>query len=87
MQAVSHPKEDVATSALAALTKIGSNAQQPLFLAALSDRRSVVKWYAMCAIEAHGDADAVDAVLARAQYISDGVASRGRLGIPSCPRP
>jgi hypothetical protein len=68
-QAVSHPKEDVATSALAALTKIGTNAQQPLFVTALSDRRWAVKWYAMCAIEAHGDLGAVDPVLARARYI------------------
>jgi HEAT repeat protein len=68
-QAVSHAKEDVATSALAALTKIGTNRQQPLFLAALSDRRWIVKWYAMQAIEAHGDAGAVDAVLTRAQYL------------------
>jgi HEAT repeat protein len=68
-QAVSHRKEDVATSALAALEKIGSNAQQPCFLAALADRRWPVKWYAMCAIETHGDTTAVDAVLIRAKRI------------------
>jgi HEAT repeat protein len=68
-QAVSHRKEDVATSALAALRKIGSNAQQSCLLAALADRRWAVKWYAMLAIETHGDAAAVDAVLARAKQI------------------
>lgn len=68
-QAASHRKEDVATSALAALTKIGGSAQQPCFLAALADRRWAVKWYAMVAIETHGDTIAVDAVLARAKQI------------------
>ena len=66
-QAVSHRKD--VTSALDALESIGSNAQQSCFLAALADRRWAVKWYAMCAIETHGDATAVDAVLRRAKHI------------------
>ena len=68
-EAVTHRKEDVACSALAALTTIGSNAQQSCFLAALADRRWPVKWYAMIAIETHGDLSAVDAVLVRAKQI------------------
>jgi hypothetical protein len=81
MHAAGHSKEDVATSALAALTKVGTVAQEACFLVALADRRWSVKWYAMIAIEVHGDRASVDPVLTRAKRIL----SRKR-GVPQAPR-
>lgn len=64
-----HAKEDVANSALSAMTRIGSTEQLGCFVAALGDRRWAVKWYAMIAIEEHGDATAVEPVLLRVKKI------------------
>ena len=64
-----HGKEDVATSALHALTVLGSSKQLPCFIAALHDKRWALKWYAMIAIEKHGDSSAVEPVLARVKRI------------------
>jgi hypothetical protein len=64
-----HKKEDVATSALAALTRIGSCDNLPLFIARLAYGRSVIKWYAMAAINKHGDKSAIEPVIARVKQI------------------
>ncbi len=67
-----HAKEDVATSALAALTEGGSKKTLPCFIEALGDRRWAVKWYAMRGIEQHGDETAISPVLERIKKILTG---------------
>lgn len=67
--AIAHKKEDVATSAVRALSRIGSVEQLPIILSALEDRRWAVKWYAMIAVEEHGNGSAVGPVLRRVKKI------------------
>lgn len=62
---IHHPKDDVKTSALAALQRLGDASLTPTYLDALSDRSWVAKWYAMAALAAHGDERAIDAVCER----------------------
>ena len=64
-KACRHQKQDVACSAIGALTRIGSVEQLPLFIDRLEKGRWVVKSYAMTAIEKHGDERAIEAVLSR----------------------
>lgn len=64
-----HRKEDVACSAIAALTNIGSIDNLPLFIERLTTGRSTIKWYAMIAINEHGDESAIEPVMARIKQI------------------
>jgi HEAT repeat protein len=47
--------DDVKCSAIYALMELGDSSLVPVFLDALSDRSSTAKWYAMHAIERHGN--------------------------------
>jgi HEAT repeat protein len=62
-------KEHVASSALHALSMIAGRAYLPLYIQLLETGRRAVKWGAMVAVAAHGDATAIPAVLRRISRI------------------
>jgi hypothetical protein len=64
-----HREEDVAASAIAALSEIGSSDELPIFVHSLSRGRHVVKWFAMAAINRHGDESAIGPVVGRVKQI------------------
>jgi hypothetical protein len=64
-----HREEDVAASAIAALSGIGSSHELPIFIGSLSSGRRVVKWCAMAAISRHGDESAISPVVGRVKQI------------------
>jgi HEAT repeat protein len=64
-----HREEDVAASAIAALSEIGSSDELPIFLQSLSRGRRVVRWCAMAAISRHGDESAIGPVVGRVKQI------------------
>ena len=62
---IHHSKDDVKSSAIAALQELGDATLTPIYLDALTDRSWVAKAYAMRAIAVHGDERAVDPVCRR----------------------
>jgi HEAT repeat protein len=62
---IHHRIVDVKCAAIGALSKIGSKAQQPIFLDALGDKNPAAKAAATFALQRHGDARAVPKVAAR----------------------
>jgi HEAT repeat protein len=66
---IHHPKDDVKSSAINALAEVGNASILPVLLDALTDRSAVAKWYAMIAVDRHGDQRAIEPVCERVRVI------------------
>jgi hypothetical protein len=64
-----HSTQDVACSAINAIARINGSQFVPLYIERLVKGQAIVKWYAMTALEAHGDARAVKPILTRVATI------------------
>ena len=66
---IHHAKDDVKCSAINALSEVGDASVLPILLDAFADRSAVAKWYAMIAIDRHGDERAIEPVCDRVRVI------------------
>lgn len=66
---VKHTKGDVRRAALSAIDELGDSSFLPLFIEAMEDRSPSVKYYALLALQNHGDETAIDVVYKRVKTV------------------